>query len=116
MTTGIVRFGARDYDPAMRRWTQKDAGAFAGGVNLFRYAKCDPVNYMTARVMDPKRFLEPPSHTRPLWAHWPLARRLARCGIGLNHQVRQVLPGARAGPTRTDPNRGRSKPLAHVFT
>ncbi len=23
VTTGVVRFGARDYDPAMRRWTQK---------------------------------------------------------------------------------------------
>jgi RHS repeat-associated protein len=31
VTTGVVRFGARDYDPAMRRWTQKDPIGFAGG-------------------------------------------------------------------------------------
>ena len=30
VTTGIVRFGARDYDPAMRRWSQKDPGSGAG--------------------------------------------------------------------------------------
>ncbi len=31
VTTGIVRFGARDYDPMMRRWTQKDPIRFEGG-------------------------------------------------------------------------------------
>ena len=33
--TGLVRFGARDYDPSISRWTAKDPIDFAGGdVNL----------------------------------------------------------------------------------
>jgi len=45
VTTGIVRFGARDYDPAMRRWTQKDPIRFqALQQNFFVYAGDDPIN------------------------------------------------------------------------
>jgi RHS repeat-associated protein len=42
--TGLVRFGARDYDPEIGRWVSKDAIRFAGGINLYVYAKNDPVN------------------------------------------------------------------------
>ncbi len=43
--TGLVRFGARDYDPAARRWTATDPIGFAGGdTNLYRYVGGDPVN------------------------------------------------------------------------
>jgi RHS repeat-associated protein len=44
VTTGIVRFGARDYDPAMRRWTQKDPVRFDGGFNIYEYAGDEPIN------------------------------------------------------------------------
>jgi RHS repeat-associated protein len=45
--TGLVRFGARDYDPAVGRWTGKDPAGFAGGdTNLYAYAFGDPVNYV----------------------------------------------------------------------
>jgi len=45
VTTGIVRFGARDYDPAMRRWTQKDPIGFKGGQsNIYTYVNDDPIN------------------------------------------------------------------------
>ena len=37
--TGLVRFGARDYNPIIGRWTAKNPIDFAGGdVNLFGYA------------------------------------------------------------------------------
>ncbi len=38
--TGLVRFGARDYDPAIGRWTAKDPIKFTGNPrgNLFEYA------------------------------------------------------------------------------
>jgi len=45
VTTGVVRFGARDYDPAMRRWTQKDPIRFDGGdTNIYVYVGDDPIN------------------------------------------------------------------------
>ena len=43
--TGLVRFGARDYDPETGRWTAKDPARFGGGdANLYRYAFSDPIN------------------------------------------------------------------------
>jgi RHS repeat-associated protein len=43
--TGLVRFGARDYNPAVGRWTAKDPILFSGrDTNLYGYALNDPVN------------------------------------------------------------------------
>jgi RHS repeat-associated protein len=43
--TGLVRFGARDYDPKVGRWTSKDPILFEGGdTNLYGYVLNDPVN------------------------------------------------------------------------
>ncbi|MDD9938190.1 MAG: hypothetical protein OXT09_31560 [Myxococcales bacterium] len=43
--TGLVRFGARDYDPVVGRWTAKDPILFDGGQeNLYVYVGNDPVN------------------------------------------------------------------------
>jgi RHS repeat-associated protein len=43
--TGLVRFGARDYDPSTGRWTAKDPIEFDGGdVNLYLYCGGDPAN------------------------------------------------------------------------
>jgi len=43
--TGLVRFGARDYDPETGRWTAKDPIKFKGGdSNLYGYVLGDPVN------------------------------------------------------------------------
>jgi RHS repeat-associated protein len=45
--TGLVRFGARDYDSHTGRWTATDAVRFAGGqANLYGYSFGDPVNYV----------------------------------------------------------------------
>ncbi|MBP9107752.1 MAG: DUF4329 domain-containing protein, partial [Gemmatimonadaceae bacterium] len=40
--TGLVRFGARDYDAETGRWTAKDPIRFGGGVNLYAYARSTP--------------------------------------------------------------------------
>ena len=52
--TGLVRFGARDYDPAVGRWTTKDPSRFWGGTNLYGYANNDPVNFRDATGFAPE--------------------------------------------------------------
>jgi RHS repeat-associated protein len=43
--TGLVRFGVRDYDAQIARWTSKDPIRFRGGdTNLYGYVLQDPVN------------------------------------------------------------------------
>jgi RHS repeat-associated protein len=43
--TGLVRFGARDYDPETGRWTAQDPIDFAAGdSNLYGYVLGDPIN------------------------------------------------------------------------
>ena len=45
--TKLVRFGARDYDPRVGRWTSKDPIRFAGGdADLYGYVLNDPVNFV----------------------------------------------------------------------
>lgn len=45
--TGLVRFGARDYDPEVGRWLSKDPILFNGGdTNLYGYVINDPVNFI----------------------------------------------------------------------
>ncbi len=47
--TGLVRFGARDYDPQAGRWTAKDPIRFAeGDANLYAYVVNDPINGVDA--------------------------------------------------------------------
>jgi len=51
--TGLVRFGARDYDPVAGRWTSKDPIRFEGGdANLYGYIISDPVNYIDSNGLD----------------------------------------------------------------
>ncbi|HEV7240372.1 MAG TPA: RHS repeat-associated core domain-containing protein, partial [Thermoanaerobaculia bacterium] len=51
--TGLVRFGARDYDAEIGRWTAKDPILFEGGdANLYAYVLNDPIN-----LIDPSGLL-----------------------------------------------------------
>jgi len=48
--TGLVRFGARDYDAVVGRWTAKDPVDFDGGdTNLYCYVVNDPINSLDIR-------------------------------------------------------------------
>jgi RHS repeat-associated protein len=43
--TGLVRFGARDYDPNIGRWTAKDPVLFSGGdINIYSYVEGNPID------------------------------------------------------------------------
>ncbi|MBX3212073.1 MAG: RHS repeat-associated core domain-containing protein [Labilithrix sp.] len=52
--TGLVRFGARDYDPSTGRWTSKDRSRFRGGFNLYAYCHDNPVNFVDRTGRYPK--------------------------------------------------------------
>ncbi len=41
-----MRFGARDYDPSVGRWTCKDPIGLGDGPNVYAYCGNDPVNYI----------------------------------------------------------------------
>jgi len=45
--SGLVKFGYRDYDPFVGRWTAKDPIGFEGGdTNLYGYVQNNPVNFI----------------------------------------------------------------------
>jgi len=51
--TGLVRFGARDYDPEVGRWTTKDPIRFLGGdTNLYGYVLSNPVDLTDPTGLD----------------------------------------------------------------
>jgi RHS repeat-associated protein len=43
--TGLLRFGVRDYDPVIGRFTTREPVVFAGGeTNLYAYSAAEPIN------------------------------------------------------------------------
>jgi RHS repeat-associated protein len=51
--TGLVRFGARDYDASIGRWTAKDPIRFAARLgSLFSYVGSDPINRIDINGLD----------------------------------------------------------------
>jgi RHS repeat-associated protein len=52
--TKLIRFGARDYNPATGRWTTKDPTLLSGGdTNVYDYAQTDPVNHTDLTGLGP---------------------------------------------------------------
>ena len=44
--TGLVRFGARDYDPTLGRWTTRDRGTQRMRATLYEYAHSSPLSFV----------------------------------------------------------------------
>jgi RHS repeat-associated protein len=62
---GLVRFGARDYDPHTGRWTTRDPVGFGGrDTNLYNYVFADPVNLIDPNGAD--IWVEGPSDYEPM--------------------------------------------------
>ena len=84
--TGLVRFGARDYDPSAGRWTQKDASQFGGGTNFYAYAFNDPINWIDLTGREPAPTQEMINTAYPPFIQWPkaiLATAIMGTAIGL---------------------------------
>jgi RHS repeat-associated protein len=88
--TGLVRFGARDYDPATGRWTARDPIGFAGGdSNLYAYVGDDPINHLDVSGYD----------------RFAIARRVVNGGIRLIRQITRseaITHLKRGGDVATD--------------
>jgi RHS repeat-associated protein len=66
--TGLIRFGARDYDPTIGRWTAKDPIGFAGGdTNLYSYVGQNPTSFI-----DPAGLMKLPNNPKDLPPGWEL--------------------------------------------
>jgi len=73
--TGLVRFGARDYDPEVGRWTMKDPILFKGGdTNLYGYVVNDPVNRFDINGLELPPYLRTPGHS-----NWAARNSLGDC-------------------------------------
>jgi RHS repeat-associated protein len=59
----LVRFGARDYDASVGRWTCKDPIGFKGGINLYNYVINNSINDIDPKGTD--IWLEGPSGEEP---------------------------------------------------
>jgi RHS repeat-associated protein len=77
--TGEYHYGARDYEPAARRWTTQDPIGFWGGdPNLYRFVGNDPTSetdpggreVMTAQDMITKQALTDKKLTDEDWVKW----------------------------------------------
>ena len=104
--TGLVRFGARDYDPEVGRWTSKDPIGFGGGqANLYVYVGNDPVNFF-----DP----DGTSKTKVIYKAW----RAVRGGLkfGKNVTLKQVLGHLAHGEGVHVPDRSTAVRLAKQYS
>jgi RHS repeat-associated protein len=112
--TGLVRFGYRDYDPEVGRWTAKDPIWFAGGdTDLYGYVLNDPVN-----AIDPYGLILRPGAKfvigkaiRPIvngFIDDPSAQRIITSGIAgaITGIGAGIIGGAIAGGAATGPLAG----------
>jgi RHS repeat-associated protein len=88
--TGLIRFGARDYDAVIGRWTAKDPIGFAGGAtNLYEYSENDPI---TMQDPDGQVATMAVGAVTSVASGWLIAKLLGDC-----YSVKDALADAAAG-------------------
>jgi RHS repeat-associated protein len=90
--TKLVRFGARDYDAEIGRWTSKDPILFEGGdTNLFGYVLGNPVNWIDPEGL----FYCPPEPTDHLVFSPDTNTSPPNCQVNCNLKYQYIcgLPG-----------------------
>ncbi|HWP91823.1 MAG TPA: SpvB/TcaC N-terminal domain-containing protein [Thermodesulfobacteriota bacterium] len=63
--TGLYYHGARHYAPWLGRWTSCDPIGLSGGLNLFVYARSDPLGYVDVSGLQPEEPKAPPKPKPP---------------------------------------------------
>ncbi len=105
--TGLTRFGARDYDSQLGRWTSKDPIGFdAQDTNLYTYSYNSPLNYADATGRKPARKFKGPNAVNRAATHAlrlinPTSKRNNReyCGMVCTNESHETfatkaLPGS----------------------
>ena len=79
--TGLVRFGARDYEADLGKWNLKDVILFSGkDPNLYRYSSSDPVNFVDSTGFAMSCPVAPP-RTDDNWKRYPGDSGAFHCGF-----------------------------------
>ncbi|MBK8939709.1 MAG: RHS repeat-associated core domain-containing protein [Polyangiaceae bacterium] len=98
--TGLVRFGARDYDAETGRWTAKDPiGMGRASLNLFQYAWAAPQHFSDPEGRLPVLWPWVPPDASQLWDELfgePVVERIL-------DDVELPSPGSEGSPTVVDP-------------
>jgi len=89
--TGLVHFGARDYDAEIGRWTAKDPILFAGGdSNLYGYVLGDAVNFVDSFGLNVSKCCRPANIVKGMVEHCWLKTDTIEAGMGA---TRGGVPG-----------------------
>jgi RHS repeat-associated protein len=103
--TKLVRFGARDYDPAAGRWTAKDPSLYdSSDTNFYVYAGNDPINFTDpGGTDDTATFVDPAPgwylkavHAEQHFRKWIKSKACAKC------QGKDSAPTETANETESD--------------